>query len=205
MADDLISTDHGSNNIPHCKQAICCNISLRTWGIAWFEYAHIPASQLSPLGNTHLPPSCKLNVAERHLQLPAFQLGAPARREQQSHAQALASDRGGKKKSRVRGYKSITPASQPPTPLTVGTPSNHVTETQNQGQTLTRCSESEAKRQGSREQRPAPLLCHGLSTAWTAERFYYALAMVKLNVFTAITGEGAFITDKQACRRTNRA
>jgi len=101
MADDLISTDHGSNNIPHCKQAICCNISLRTWGIAWFEYAHIPASQLSPLGNTHLPPSCKLNVAERHLQLPAFQLGAPARREQQSHAQALASDRGGKKKAEL--------------------------------------------------------------------------------------------------------
>lgn len=66
-ANDLISTDHSSNNIPHCKRAICRNISLQTWGIAWFEHDHVPASQLSPLRNMHLPHSCKLNVAERYL------------------------------------------------------------------------------------------------------------------------------------------
>lgn len=80
-ANDLISTDHGSNNIPHCKRAICRNISLQTWGIASFQYAHAPASQLCPLRNMFPPHSSKLNVAERHVQVSAFQLGAEACRE----------------------------------------------------------------------------------------------------------------------------
>lgn len=58
--------------------------------------------------------------------------------------------------------------------------------------------ESEVKHQGCQEQKPVLLLCHVLSTVWTAEGFYYpnTLAIVKLNIFTAVTGERTFITDR---------
>lgn len=52
---DLISTDHGSNNTPHCKRAICSHTALQTWASAWAEHTRIPATQPSPLRNRHRP------------------------------------------------------------------------------------------------------------------------------------------------------
>lgn len=61
-----------------------------------------------------------------------------------SHSQVLASDRGGKNTELVVN----NPSFQHPAPLTVGTSSNHVTEIPNQGQTPTRCSESQMQNPG---------------------------------------------------------
>lgn len=71
-----------------------------------------------------LPHSFKLNIAERHLQVSHFQLGAEARREQH---QAI--PRCWLQTEEIKTELMVNnPSLQHPAPLTVGTSSNNVTE-----------------------------------------------------------------------------